>query len=60
MVSPSAFEIMSMDFSNDSGEYNNAQDNDQSSVGSADVLKITPSVVIGKIVGGLFPARSDT
>ena len=53
---------MSMELSNDSGENNYAMDNDLAATGSADVLRITPSVVIGKILGptSLLPGRSES
>ena len=62
IVSPNAIEIMSIEFSNDSGENNNAMDNDLTANGNTDVLRLTPSVVIGKIVGpgSLFLGRSDS
>ena len=62
IVSPNAIEIMSIEFSNDFGENNNAMDNDLTANGNTDVLRLTPSVVIGKIVGpgSLFLGRSES
>ena len=52
MVSPSAIEIVSMDqgATNEDGGMNHAQESNNTGA-CVDVLKITPQVVIGKIVG---------
>ena len=48
MVSPSAMQVIEETYSNDSGASGGAQNNMGS---NTDVLKITPSVVIGQVLG---------
>ena len=51
MVSPSAIEIVSLEFSNHSGSHDSNNGQNQQENYCADVLRITPSVVIGRVVG---------